>query len=352
MTMDFLTHITIHCGDVMKELRKLPAKSAHCVVTSPPYWALRDYGFDGQLGLEATPKEYLRNMVKVFRQVRRVLRDDGTLWLNMGDGFAGNGTAYGIAKSTLQGTKHAEVNGARRKQKRGNGLKPKDLIGIPWRFALALQADGWYLRSDIIWHKPNGMPSSVTDRCTTNHEYLFMLAKSERYYFDQQSIKEEATGNRDALRNRWDRDVLTPPGQKPQKRAGRRSGNVEREYAVNVMNPDLARNIPREGTTRNKRSVWSVATDAYGDEHFAVFPPKLIEPCILAGCPPGGTVLDCFAGTGTTAGVAVSHGRKAILIEGNPKYVHLIPHRVEQVVRKLKNAPAPAPQPKNQATLF
>ena len=186
-----MADIDIRCGDVRKELRKLPTGSVDCVITSPPYWRLRDYGFEGQLGLERTPQEFIRNLVGVFRQVRRVLRDDGTLWVNMGDSYAGNGAAYGNAKSTLQGAKHGAVAGARRKSKAGAGLKPKDLIGIPWRLALALQADGWYLRQDIIWHKPNGMPSSVSDRCTTNHEYIVFGLGEEADLTAQKMIEEQ-----------------------------------------------------------------------------------------------------------------------------------------------------------------
>jgi len=347
------TDVRILEGDVLAQLRKLKPNSVHTVVTSPPYWNLRDYGFDGQIGLEATPKEFIRNLVKVFRAVRRVLRDDGTLWVNMGDSYAGNGGWYGNAKSTLQGSKHGATNGIRRPIKRGPKLKRKDLVGIPWMLAFALRDDGWYLRQGLIWHKPNGMPSSVTDRFTSNHEDIFLLSKKERYYFDQESVKEPAESAAAAPRNRWDRSTVAPPGQKPQKRAGR-SGNLQRVYGVNEMNPDIGRNIPWQGDTRNKRSVWSVATDAYGEAHFAVFPPKLVETCVLAGCPPGGTVLDIFVGTGTTAGVALAHGRKAILIEGNPDYVHLMPKRIEQVMRRLLDAPAPEPvaNAERQVNLF
>lgn len=348
--MRLMEHVTVHCGDVRKELRKLPAQSVHCAVTSPPYWKLRDYGYPEQLGLEHTPEEYVRNLVKVFRQVRRVLRDDGTLWVNMGDSYAGNGAQYGNDKSTLQGSKHACTNGLRRPTKKAPGLKPKDLVGIPWMVAFALRKDGWYLRSDLIWHKTNGMPSSVRDRCTPNHEYLFMLSKSCRYYFDQSAIAEPVSGDPEAARNDWGRKEHEVPGQKPQKRV-KRSGNKRRIYGVNSMHPDLGRNIPWQGATRNKRSVWSSATDAYSEAHFAVFPPALIEPAILAGCPVGGTVLDPFAGTGTTGGVAVAHGRKAILIDGSAAYVQLIPRRVEQVVRKLREAPAPEKQPENQLSI-
>lgn len=345
-----INSVRIIQGDALATLRKLPSDSVDCVVTSPPYWGLRDYKAQGQMGLEDTPQHYIKRMVQVFRQVRRVLKKEGTCWLNIGDSYIGNGAAYGNAKSTLHGTKHSEAGGARRKEKRGPGLKAKDLALIPARLAIALQADGWYVRNDIIWHKPNGMPSSVRDRFTQNHEYLFLLTKSARYFFDQEAVKEPVESAPDALRNKWDRDQQTPPGQKPQKRPGR-SGNKAREY-VNHGNPGMGSNIPWEGFTRNKRTVWEVATANYGGEHFAVFPPKLIEPCILAGCPVGGTVLDPFGGSGTTAGVAVSHGRRAIHIDLNPDHNRLVPDRVEQVMRALLDAPAPPPAHYAQTSLL
>lgn len=340
----FRDQVRIIQGDALAVLRKLPKQSVHALITSPPYWRLRDYGMASQLGLEPSPRVYIKKLVKVFRAARRVLRDDGTLWVNIGDSYAGNGGQYGNEKSTLQGARHSKAGGATRALKTGGGLKRKDLVGIPWMLAFALREDGWYLRQDLIWRKPNGMPSSVTDRCTHNHEYLFLLSKCDTYYFDQDAIKEPAVSGPDEPRNQWNRNGEAPPGQKPQKRNGR-SGNLERVYDVNAMNPDIGRNIPWEGTMRNRRSVWDVATDSYEGNHFAVFPPKLIEPCVLAGCPEGGTVLDPFAGTGTLGGVAIAHGRKAILGELNPEYIELIPHRIEQVVRRLRDAPAPAKPP-------
>jgi DNA modification methylase len=347
---DLMRDVTVLEGDVRQMLRRLPARSVHAVVTSPPYWQLRDYGFEGQLGLERTPELYVKSMVKVFRQLWRVLRDDGTIWVNIGDSYSGNGGQYGNTKSTLQGSKHSECNGKRRPVKRAPGLKRGDLVGIPWMLAFALRKDGWYLRSDNVWHKPNGMPSSVTDRCTQNHEYLFLLSKERQYYFDQQAIAEPVAGDPNAVKNDWGRKDYDVPGQKAQKRSSR-SGNLQRVYDVNVSNPGLGRNIPWEGATRNKRTVWTVATEAYEGDHYAAFPAKLVEPCVLAGCPPGGTVLDPFAGTGTTGAVAVAHGRKAVLIEGNAQYVPLIPHRVEQVVRRLREAPAPPPAAPEQMQL-
>lgn len=285
--MDLLANITIHTGDAIALLKKLPAGSVDCVVTSPPYWGLRDYKAEGQYGQEPSPAAYIKRMVQVFRQVRRVLANDGTLWLNIGDSYAGNGGQYGNAKSTLQGARHNTSAGAVRKVKRGHGLKPKDLVGIPWMLAFALRADGWYLRQDIIWRKPNAMPSSVTDRCTAQHEYLFLLSKSAVYHFDSAAIQEPAAGDTSAPRNRWDRSTEEVPGQKPQKRTTR-SGNTARVYGVNSRHPHVDSNVPWEGNTRNKRSVWDVPTACYPEEHYAVFPPKLIEPCVLAGCRGGG----------------------------------------------------------------
>jgi len=249
---------------VRSDARSIPLadKSVHCCVTSPPYWGLRDYGTAEQLGLEDTPEAYVANMVEVFREVRRVLRDDGSLWLNLGDSYASSPASGGEQSATMTGGEHKRT--PRTRYTRPPGLKPKDLVGIPWRVAFALQADGWYLRSDIIWHKPNPMPESVRDRPTKAHEYLFLLTKSKRYYYDA--------------------DAINPAG-------------------------------------RNKRSVWTVATAPYAGAHFAVFPPKLIEPCILAGCPEGGTVLDPFAGSGTTGRVAIANRRRAVLCDVNAEYL-------------------------------
>lgn len=295
-------------GDCREMLRTLPDESVHCVVTSPPYWGLRDYGVDGQLGLEPTPEEYVANMVEVFREVRRVLRDDGTLWLNLGDSYANDGKWGGSS-----GGKHATAlhgNTGIGRQKVTTGLKPKDLVGIPWRVAFALQADGWYLRSDIIWSKPNPMPESVRDRPTKAHEYVFLLSKDERYHYDADAIAEEAT--------HAGRVVKATGGDAKNAAMGRygqtRTGFVERDNKV--------------GDTRNARSVWTIATKPFPGAHFATFPPELAERCILAGCPKGGTVLDPFAGSGTTGMVATGHGRHAVLIELNPDYAELIRERI------------------------
>jgi DNA modification methylase len=296
-------------GDCRDALASMVAGSVHCCVTSPPYWGLRDYGVEGQLGLEPTYHLYIERMVKVFREVRRVLRDDGTLWLNLGDSYANDGKWGGET-----GGKQAYLSDIDRKrcgrEKRVTGLKPKDLIGIPWRVAFALQADGWWLRQDIIWHKPNPMPESVKDRCTKAHEYLFLLTKSARYYFDVDAIKEPA--------------IYAPSATMEIERSrGYYGGKWSRPIAGRH---DSSFKAIRD--TRNKRSVWTIATKPYRGAHFATFPPALVEPCIMAGCPQDGTVLDPFGGSGTVGMVADSLKRNAVLIELNPEYIKLIPDRV------------------------
>jgi len=285
-------------GDARK--LDLPDGSMNMCVTSPPYWGLRDYGHEGQIGLESTPEQYVANMVEVFREVKRVLRDDGTLWLNIGDSYAGGG---GFAPN-------APTN-----QARAAGLKHKDLVGIPWMLAFALRADGWYLRQDIIWHKPNPMPESVTDRCTKAHEYLFLLSKSERYCYDSEAMQEQATG----------RD----PGNKKHKYEEAYVNSKTEEHRTKAgLNDVNARK------TRNRRSVWTVNTRPYRGAHFATFPPALIEPCILAGCPKGGTVLDPFGGSGTTAEVALKNGRNVVLNELNLEYIKLAEARIAEATKQ------------------
>lgn len=289
-------------GDCVKGMQTLEAGSVHTCVTSPPYFGLRDYQMDGQIGLEDTPEAYVARLVEVFREVRRVLRDDGTLWLNIGDSYArGFGGGSPGAKSSTN-------VGAFKGRKAGRvpaGLSQKDLIGIPWRVAFALQADGWCLRQDIIWYKPNPMPESVKDRCTKAHEYIFLLSKSPRYYFDSAAIREpEACGRKRG------------PALHPDAKSTNGNGGLARRESDGF---------------RNRRSVWTVTTKPYKGAHFATFPPDLIEPCILAGCPPGGAVLDPFGGSGTTAGVALKHGRNAILCELNPDYDALIDARVDSI---------------------
>lgn len=336
-----------HFGDCVETMRRMPGGIVQTCVTSPPYFGLRDYGHAGQIGLEATPAEFVAKLVEVFREVRRVLRDDGTLWLNLGDSYAGSRGSQPAPTNTRN--KKGHVDG----QRMSDGLKPKDLIGIPWRVAFALQEDGWYLRQDIIWSKPNPMPESVTDRCTKAHEYLFLLSKSERYHFDSEGIAEplgsssiarlsqnvddqegsdrvpgKTNGNmkavgRRAAGNKTHKD--TTAYEEGEERFRTKAGLVsfaERERAK-VEAGDLA-------GTRNKRSVWTVATTPYKGAHFATFPTALIEPCIMAGAPAGGVVLDPFFGSGTTGEVAQQLGRKFIGCELNSTYEPLQRDRLRQ----------------------
>lgn len=305
--------LTIINADVLDGLRGLADESVQCCVTSPPYWGLRDYGAAGQIGLEPTPQEFVARMVEVFREVRRVLRKDGVCWVNLGDSYAGAaGGAQG--KNGACADRSASVEGVRvvLLTKITGGLKPKDLCGIPWRVALALQSDGWWLRQDIIWHKPNPMPESVTDRCTKAHEYVFMLTKSARYWWDAKAMKEV--------------------GDYP---AGTRAAKgSESRRAVNGVNARPAEYKVYDGT-RNRRSVWTIPTQPTPDAHFATFPEELPRLCILASCPLGGTVLDPFAGSGTTGKVALELGRRAVLIELNPDYVKIIEKRTNVTPRML-----------------
>ena len=312
--MTFAPRVRIESGDALELLRREPNESVNCVVTSPPYWGLRDYGVDGQIGLERTPEEYVGRMVEVFREVRRVLREDGTLWLNLGDSFAGRCGSRDPEKWPKQSRNdHMPVHA-----KRHAGLKPKDLCGVPWRVAFALQSDGWYLRCDIIWSKPNPMPESVTDRPTKAHEYVFLLSKSERYFYDADAIKEPAGSPRVAGRgNRADNDRDPVHGTRKQDALGK---------GTYTGFNDRWRERPT--TDRNSRSVWTIATQPYPDAHFATYPEELVRRCILAGCLEGGTVLDPFAGSGTTLAVAARHGRHAVGIELNPAYVEMAKRRV------------------------
>jgi DNA modification methylase len=358
-------------GDVLDGLAQIADESVHCVVTSPPYWGLRDYGTarweggssicehvshtirtgtgmtalgekyrgggkkatpekpiqfssicakcgadraDDQIGLEATPEAYIARLVGVFREVRRVLRADGTLWLNIGDSYqSGKGASHGVDRK----------NGARRFGCRPNdrviaGLKSKDLVGIPWMLAFALRDDGWYLRQEIIWAKSNPMPESVRDRCTKAHEHIFLLSKSRRYFFDATAMQEDGVDNE----RRGERNRNT------ESKGNGRKGlpPYHAQYATSHSNLDI---VPR-GLKRNKRSVWSVATRPFKGAHFATFPPALIEPCILAGSPVGGMVLDPFGGAGTVGMVADWHGRDATLVELNPEYADMARKRIAE----------------------
>jgi len=368
-------------GDVRERLKELPDQSVNCCVTSPPYFGLRDYGtasweggdsscdhstarsrdddiktgdkqgtsagsrpntqrtcatcgaarIDNQIGLEPTPQEFVDSLVAVFREVKRVLRDDGTLWLNIGDSYNGSGgnhQPHHKNETGFQGKIGAEKYKGKGRHIYTDGLKPKDLVGIPWMLAFALRADGWYLRQDIIWHKPNPMPESVTDRCTKSHEYIFLLSKSPKYYFDSTAMQEPAKYPFDNRSSRADSRAGTSMNSVGGKTGIRFDGNKygdsdDPKHATKSGNEYIATG------TRNKRSVWSVATKPFKGAHFATFPPALIEPCILAGSPRGGVVLDPFFGAGTTGLVAQRHGRKWIGCELNPEYAALAQTRIE-----------------------
>jgi len=330
--------IDIHTGDCLEILKTLPAESVNCCVTSPPYWGLRDYGNDGQLGLEKTPEEYVANMVDVFREVRRVLRGDGTCWLNLGDSYAGSLKGKGCSSFTEKQTSNA--GSFTEPMPIPKGLKPKDLCGIPWRVAFALQAEGWWLRQDIIWHKPNPMPESVTDRCTKSHEYIFLLSKSAKYYYDADAIREQGSDETvpRLLRGVSDshKNINGAPGQTPHSMNKPRKNYTSDMGGGGTSFVGHSGHYKADGTLisdgmRNKRSVWTVTTQPYKGAHFATFPPALIRPCILAGCPVTGTVLDPFGGSGTTGEVAEEEGRNSILIELNPEYVKLAKKRTAQM---------------------
>lgn len=294
----------ILCGDALEQLKTLEPESVHTCVTSPPYYNLRNYGCAGQIGLERTPEEYIDKLVEGFREVRRVLRLEGTLWINIGDSYATSSRAQPPANTR-------NVCGHTRKEV-PDGYKRKDLMGIPWLLAFALRADGWYLRQDIIWHKTNAMPESVRDRCTKAHEYLFLLSKSKHYYFDTAAIREPCgtKGNARTFRG---------GGAYTGGRAFQNNARAERESHGNGANST---------GTRNRRSVWSIATGKFKGAHYATFPERLVEPCILAGCPEGGTVLDPFAGSGTTGVVAKRLQRDFVGIELNPEYWKMAAERI------------------------
>jgi len=369
----------LYYGEALETLRKLPDNLANTCVTSPPYFGLRDYGTaewiggddncdhnpqvadggqrsdrtvplgrggmykdvclkcgatreDNQVGLEDTPELYVERLVDIFREVKRVLKDDGTLWLNLGDSYANTGgksqpqpdSSGGVGNKKLgtrgkQGSS-ASYGGVERTNTVGNGLKPKDLIGIPWMVAFALRADGWYLRQDIIWHKPNPMPESVTDRCTKAHEYIFLLSKNKKYYYDNESIKEDAKpdGKKDTRMKdskKYSDDNYMPNNSGPTMAS---SGHERWQYDENGV------------AKKNKRSVWTVATKPFTGSHFATFPKALIEPCVLAGCPKGGVVLDIFSGASTTWLVAEDHFRKFVGIELGDHNCEISKNRIEE----------------------
>lgn len=364
--------VTLYNSDCLTALKALPDGSIQTCVTSPPYYGLRDYGtatweggaddcdhvanpkatkkfgndefnenrpsreatatagyfapvcpkcgavrVDHQIGLEDTPEAYVNRLVEVFREVRRVLRDDGTLWVNIGDSYANSAAAGDKVFGNPEFNQNRPSRSATQTAAKSvpQGLKPKDLIGIPWRLAFALQADGWYLRQDIIWAKPNPMPESVTDRCTKAHEYIFLLSKSARYFYDSGAVKEPSSPNTKPHQKHWNPPDQSTHGE--QNRIHKNRRDSQRKYF--------------DGVSRNRRSVWSVATKPYSGAHFAVFPPELITPCVLAGAPLGGTVLDPFSGSGTTLQTAKDLGRKAVGIELNPNYCPLIVERCQQL---------------------
>lgn len=331
-------------GDVLEMLRTLPDESVNCVVTSPPYYGLRDYGVAGQIGLEKSLPEYLAVMVTVFRECRRVLRRDGTCWVNIGDSYNGSTQGGGNGKRCDGGTRRLDLQRVTQGHVsiKERGLKPKDLCGVPWRLAFALQEDGWYLRQDIIWSKPNPMPESVTDRCTKAHEYIFLLSKSERYAYDAKAIAEPVTQSTVARLAQVTLADQTGSSRVPGKTNGNmkavapRFGGSKYGDDPSVLHQTKSGNpyAIKDGL-RNKRTVWEMATQPFAEAHFATFPEELPRTCILAGCPEGGTVLDPFAGSGTTLAVALSLGRQSIGIELNPEYAKLIHKRLAGVTPPL-----------------
>lgn len=321
-------------GDCRETMRALIAEGVkvQACVTSPPYFGLRDYGHPGQLGLERAPDEYVANMVEVFRLVRDLLAEDGTLWLNLGDSYVAN--RGNTEEKPAHDNKSVHTTLHIRKNKIPG--KPKDLIGIPWRVAFALQADGWYLRQDIIWSKPNPMPESVRDRCTKSHEYVFLLSKNERYYFDQEAIAEPVSQG--TVARYFDQLDQLDQQRGSDRVPGKTNGPMKAVVNTGRLRRDESRwneaagkgFMPNDNHTRNKRSVWTVTTKPYSGAHFATFPPDLIEPCVLAGSPAGGIVFDPFMGSGTTAEVAQRLGRQYLGCELNPEYESLQNNRLKQ----------------------
>lgn len=367
----------IYVGDCLEIMHGWPDRFVQTVVTSPPYWGLRDYGMAGQIGLEETPVAYVIKMVDVFREVRRLLKDDGTLWLNLGDSYTSGGrNTHGTRVGCKQETNGGSMSMQHIRPGLPSGLKPKDMVGMPWRVAFALQADGWYLRSDIIWSKPNPMPESVTDRPTKAHEYLFLLAKSERYSYDAAAIKEpaiyriderpfgDAGGNRHGDEGRmykppstngkhkvpsgWDngsgghtkkmgRYKTLPEGQAKIRavRDKQRGYPTRRHQGFNDRWDEMEKAEQCSGM-RNRRSVWTVATSPFPDAHFATYPPQLIKPCILAGSRSEDVVFDPFMGAGTTALVAAAYGRRFLGVELNPEYAALAGRRITDETAQVK----------------
>ena len=323
-------------------MRGMESETVNCVVTSPPYYGLRDYGIEGQMGLEPTLEQYIGQLAEVFREVKRVLKNDGTLWLNMGDSYAGSGKGAWNNKHGGQKEVYIPDTGSAQSKltKVPRNLKPKDLMGVPWRVAFALQSDGWYLRQDIIWAKPNPMPESVTDRCTKSHEYIFLFSKLPKYYYDNEAIKDPTGPKGDAngfrggayCNNDSNNDTMEKRTHVGNKKQRVPAGWDTRQGAHGAFHregrsPDIeyvTSNLP----FRNKRSVWTVATRPFKEAHFATFPEELIRPCIKAGSPIGGTVLDPFVGAGTVPVVCIQEQRNYIGIEINPKYIEITKRRI------------------------
>ena len=333
--------VQIITGDCREVLATLPERSVQTVVTSPPYFGLRDYGVDGQIGLESSVEEYVATLVDVFREVRRVLADTGTLWLNLGDSY----NAYNGNRGATRGFQGAES--ARPDLPTGYGLtvkrlKPKDLIGVPWRVAFALQADGWYLRSDIIWHKPNPMPESVRDRPTSAHEHIFLLSKQPRYFYDADSVRTPAKTATTKMPDGWDtgpgaHGSFHRNGREKGARADKQRGHGRRHDGFNDR-WDAMPKAEQQAMGANLRNVWAIATHPFPEAHFATFPPALVEPCILAGSRPGDVVLDPFGGSGTVGLVAERLGRDSILIDLNPDYTAMAERRIAAAAPKIRPA--------------
>lgn len=325
--------IKLLLGDALEQLRTLEAESVHTCVTSPPYYNLRDYGAAGQIGMETTPEEYIGNLVDVFREVRRCLRQDGALWVNIGDSYATRSGSQPPAN-----TRNAHGHTAKQPP---SGYKCKDLMGIPWLLAFALRADGWYLRQDLIWHKTNAMPESVRDRCTKAHEYIFLLSKSPRYYFDAAAISEPIAGS---STKRYLQNIEAQKGsdRQPGKTNGKMKTVLPRfggeKYGADGSEESRTKSGKPYVPTlrRNKRDVWAISTGGFKGAHFAVFPEKLVEPCILAGCPEGGTVLNPFAGSGTTGVVAKRLQRNFVGVEINPDYWQMATDRITATTKEFQ----------------
>lgn len=318
--------MSLFVGDAYQLIKKIPDERISSIITSPPYWGLRDYGVNGQIGLEQSPELYVRKLVLLFREMRRVLVKDGTVWLNIGDSFYGSGKAYGqtdFSNSPKQTTNEGSLS-------KHSTLKPKDQIGIPWRVALALQADGWYLRSDIIWHKPNPMPESVLDRPTRAHEYIFLLTKSPDYYYNHIAVKEDCVSS--------DKDKERMKNQ-DQRKNTKYEGDVDLRLAGSGSKIKTQATVG-DGIKRNKRSVWTIPTSNFKSAHFATFPEKLVEPCVLAGSPKGGVILDPFTGAGTVGVVAERLNRKFIGFELNEEYAAIARKRLGYGLRETNSKPS------------